>query len=148
MEAREIVSSVLEELNSQISERKQKVILNIDQNLPLIDTDSKLFRIVVQNLISNASKYTHPEGQITVSLQKVQENLVFAVVDTGIGIPADEQEKVFTKFFRSSNATKGSVDGVGLGLYIVKQVMEVLGGSVSFKSEEGSGTTFTATLPI
>jgi len=103
--------------------------------------------MIVQNLLTNASKYTPSGGTISVSLQKSQDGIVLVVSDNGIGIPQDQQGRIFTKLFRASNATEGSAEGTGLGLYIVKSVTEALGGSISFESKEGAGTTFTVQLP-
>ncbi len=99
-------------------------------------------RSIVTNLISNAVKYTPEGGKVTLRLFEKQGVVVFEISDTGIGIPEDEQERLFSEFFRASNARTLSETGTGLGMAIVKATVEQHGGSVEFESEQGKGTTF------
>ena len=117
--------------------------------------------MIVQNLMSNAVKYT-PEknGMVTLTMRKTTtaENHVhmlsgasyfyFSVADSGYGIPKEQQSKIFTKLFRADNVRVLDVEGTGLGLYLVKQVVEKLGGRIWFDSTEGKGTTFYLILPF
>ena len=116
--------------------------------LPMVETDPDKLRRIMTNLLSNAVKYTPPGGKISVVLEKKGNNVAVSVADTGVGIPKAEQSRVFEKFFRSHNITKLAPDGTGLGLFIVKSLVEVMGGKISFTSEEAKGTTFYFTLPI
>ncbi len=113
---------------------------------PLVLVDEKLIRHIITNLISNAIKYS-PQGtiaefHITLDPQKV----VFQIRDQGIGITAEDQEKLFTAFHRGSNARR--IPGTGLGLSIVKQCVDLHQGSITVKSEPGHGSTFTVTIPL
>jgi signal transduction histidine kinase len=117
-------------------------------DIPLIPLDLNLVKIVVQNLITNAIRYTPPKGTVKVSISRVGEMATLTVTDTGVGIPEVQQSSVFKKMFRASNAVKTVPDGTGLGLYISKSIVEQFGGDISFVSKEGGGTTFTVHVPI
>ncbi|GGR71038.1 hypothetical protein GCM10010269_07250 [Streptomyces humidus] len=103
---------------------------------------------VLMNLLSNAVKFTPKGGKVTFTADSRDGEAVVTVSDTGIGIPAEEQEKLFRRFFRASNATEAAIPGTGLGLTIVRNIIANHGGEVEVESEEGRGTTFTARLPI
>lgn len=111
------------------------------------ETDPRLLNIILSNLISNSVKYVTSGGEVSYQYELEGDNLIITVSDTGIGIPKNEQGQLFTKFFRASNASTHKTTGTGLGLYIVKQSVEKLGGAIELVSEEGKGTTFTITLP-
>ena len=102
---------------------------------------------VLQNLVSNAIKFSHEGEQVTVHLGQEDTDVVLAISDTGIGIPDDEQDQVFSRFFRSSLAVEEEIQGTGLGLALVRTVVEWHGGSVDVDSVEGEGTTVTVRLP-
>ena len=111
--------------------------------------DIKKMRNVVQNLIDNAIKYTHPGGFVTITLALEGNNmLAVSVKDTGIGIPEDQQNQIFQKFFRGDNARKLETEGSGLGMYIAKEIVEMHKGRLRFESRENKGSTFTFTLPM
>lgn len=120
----------------------------LSENIPSIMVAPKRFFEVIQNLISNAIKYNRPNGSVTVTLQTSKKHMRISVTDTGIGIPASEQGKIFSKFFRAGNAIASTVEGTGLGLFVVKSFIEENGGIVRFKSTEGVGTTFIIELPL
>lgn len=111
-------------------------------------TDPTLLRIVLQNLLSNATKYTRKDAHISLELMQSGDRYAITVTDEGMGIPLAEQPRVFQKFFRAKNVRKMDTDGNGLGLYITKSIVERLGGTIAFKSEEGKGTAFTVTFPL
>ena len=102
---------------------------------------------MVTNLLFNAIKYTPANGTVHLQAGHCGERVRIDIIDTGIGIPAEELEHVFDEFFRASNAIKGKQEGSGLGLSIVKQVVERHGGTISVQSDEGCGSTFTVLLP-
>ncbi len=110
--------------------------------------DKELIGQVVTNLISNAISYSEENKTIHVELSKKADRIFITVKDEGIGISKDEQEKLFTKFFRSRNASKYSTTGSGLGLYIIRKVLDVCNGKIEVESEPGKGTTFTVALPL
>lgn len=111
-------------------------------------TDPTLLRIVLQNLLSNATKYTPKGAHVRLELSRSGPHFSITVADEGMGIPPAEQKRVFQKFFRAKNVRQMDTDGNGLGLYITKSIVERLGGAIGFKSEEGKGTTFTVTFPL
>lgn len=101
----------------------------------------------IDNLLSNAIKFTPAGGSVTASVRTIDGGVEFAVRDTGIGIPEDEQGMLFTRFFRASTATRNAVPGVGLGLTITRAIVIAHGGTMDVTSEEGVGTEFRFTLP-
>jgi PAS domain S-box-containing protein len=143
-----LVRDVMEELHAQISERHHVVELKLDEKLPTFMADPKVLRIVIQNIISNAVKYTRPKGKITITLAREDHSVRLDVADTGIGIPDSSKERIFEKFYRADNATAVVTDGTGLGLYFAKSVIEQSHGRLWFTSEENHGTTFSLTLPL
>ncbi|MER7901293.1 ATP-binding protein [Streptomyces sp. NPDC096046] len=114
----------------------------------LLTADGDQLDRVLMNLLSNAVKFTPEGGKITVRAEAREGEAVLSVSDTGIGIPVAEQEKLFQRFFRASNATDAAIPGTGLGLTIVRTIVANHGGEMSVHSEEGRGTTFTARLPV
>jgi signal transduction histidine kinase len=102
---------------------------------------------VLDNLVSNAIKFTNEGGSVTVSVDAGDDGARIVVSDTGIGIPAEEQGQVFSRFFRSSTATRGAIPGTGLGLAISRALVEQHGGTIALTSREGEGTTVTVSLP-
>lgn len=146
---RSISESILSELRPQIELKEIKVKEEYSENLPWMETDPKLVRIVFQNLLSNAVKYTPEKGVIQISLSHERpEEVLLTVADTGYGIPLKDQAKIFTKMFRADNAKEADPDGTGLGLYIVKLVLDEMGGRIWFTSAENQGTTFYVILPV
>jgi signal transduction histidine kinase len=118
-------------------------------DVPPVDSGSDLLQQVMENLVSNAIKYTPKGGEIEVRFSRTGENEVrIAVRDTGIGIPAEEQSKLFTEFFRASNAKRLTSSGTGLGLALVKKTVERHKGRVLVTSDESQGTTVVIDLPI
>ena len=105
-------------------------------------------RARVLPLISNASKYTPEGGAVTVSLEPDDDSVVITVADTGRGISKTDQARLFDRFFRSRDARDSAIQGVGLGLTIVKTIVDAHGGSITADSELGHGSTFTVRLPM
>lgn len=145
---KELADDVLKELKPQIVSKKLTVTRNYQPTVPVMNIDPKLTRIVFQNLLSNAVKYTPAKGSVSVSLELIAKAVRITVQDTGYGIPATAQAKIFTKLFRADNARAKDTDGTGLGLYIVKSIVEQSGGRVWFESVENRGTTFYVDLPL
>jgi len=132
----------------QIDIKKLKIKTDFDPSLPIINLDPKLMRIVVTNLLSNSVKYTPEGGTITLGLKKQKNGILFSISDTGMGIPMGQQSKIFTKMFRADNVKAADTHGTGLGLYIVKSIVEESHGKIWFESKENKGTTFYVTLPL
>lgn len=144
----EIAESVLRELYVKIQESSLNVTASYEENFPKVNVDPKLMRVIIQNLLSNAMKYTKKGGSIAFSLTKDAQNLLIKVSDTGVGIPKAVQDKIFVKLFRADNARVVESEGTGLGLYIIKSIIERGGGRTWFESEENKGTTFFVELPL
>ena len=116
--------------------------------------------MIFQNLISNAVKFSQSSGIIKINLLKLnkdesfseknihEDSLIFSISDSGIGIPTYQQKNIFSKLFRADNARESGIEGTGLGLYVVKSIVDQSGGSVWFKSEENKGTSFNISFPI
>ncbi len=139
----------------------------IFDKLPIINLDPRLTKMVFENIVSNAVKYTPRGGTVRISIQKTNENILIKISDTGCGIPREQQPKMFTKLFRADNVKKIESIGTGLGLYIVKAVIEKSGGKIWFESpsmelllekdqkkeeipidKRDGGTTFYITIPL
>lgn len=141
-----IADDVLEELQTQIDEKKLKIEKKYKKGVPIIKSDRKLIRIVFQNLLSNAVAYTTSKGKISIEIKKTDMGVHIEIEDDGCGIPYNAQPTIYTKFFRADNARAIKSDGTGLGLYITKSIIKTLGGTISFKSKEGDGTTFSVDI--
>ena len=115
-------------------------------DLPELDADPLRLTQMLDNLISNAVKFTPEGGTVTVTAAPNGEAVHLEIADTGVGIPADEMEKLFDRFFRAS--TSAVAQGTGLGLSIVKSIVDVHGGTIAVESTEGVGTTFVVDLPV
>ena len=111
-----------------------------------VNVDEKLLRHVLVNLISNAFKYSPEGGPVAFQVRVGNGEAAFEVVDRGIGIPSEDQPRLFETFHRARNV--GSISGTGLGLAIVKKSLDLHGGSISFDSAPGKGTRFEVTIPL
>jgi signal transduction histidine kinase len=113
-----------------------------------ISADREKIQLALQNLIENAVNYSPSGGDVTISLSCDNMNLTFAIADKGMGIPKKQQERIFSKFFRGENAIRMETEGTGLGLFLVKNIIENHGGKVWFQTEENRGSTFYFSLPL
>ncbi|RMG76872.1 MAG: PAS domain S-box protein [Chloroflexi bacterium] len=126
--------------------KQHHMVFEANQDVINASVDPNLLRHTLDNLLTNAIKYTPPGGDIQFHLHMNGENnCQIIITDSGIGIPKADQDRIFSSFFRASNVAERK--GTGLGLSIAKQMVELHGGTIEFKSEEGKGTTFTITLP-
>jgi signal transduction histidine kinase len=116
--------------------------------LPPVLGDSEELSRVFANLISNAIKYTPPDGRVRVGVEKRDAQIVISVTDTGMGISREEQKKVFDEFFRGHDAIAGKIAGTGLGLAIAKKIVEAHRGYLELESELHQGSTFRVILPV
>jgi PAS domain S-box-containing protein len=150
-----IIEGVLnEKFKTQMEEKKILSEKKLKSGVCAINADPNLFQMIVDNLISNAIKYTPENGKITVELDRFkagttvgnkklsEDACIIMIADNGYGIPRDEQDKIFTRFYRAANAKDKKIPGTGLGLYMVKMFIEKMGGEIWFESEEGKGTKF------
>lgn len=113
----------------------------------IISGDPHLITMIFQNLLVNAIKYSNRDGKVIMEIIKQSPHVIIKVIDNGIGITKKQQSQIFTRFFRADNAKKKDAEGTGLGLYIIKNIIENSGGTITFASTENKGTTFTVTLP-
>ncbi len=143
-----IVKSVIGELRPRIAHKKLSLKEEYAPDIPELWFDPQHMRMIFQNLLSNAVKYTPEGGVVTVSVRPEGDNIFFSVADSGIGIPKEQQPQIFNKLFRADNAREVDTTGTGLGLYIIKSIIEKAGGSLRFESEQGTGTIFYGILPI
>ncbi|OHA46651.1 MAG: hypothetical protein A3A80_02185 [Candidatus Terrybacteria bacterium RIFCSPLOWO2_01_FULL_44_24] len=116
--------------------------------IPLIAIDEERIGLAINNLLSNAINYTLAGGKITIKSEALEEEIRVSITDTGVGIPKDEIKKLFVKFFRASNVIRMQSSGTGLGLFIVKNIIERHGGKIWAESQEGHGSVFTFTIPF
>lgn len=144
----EIADSVVEELSHEVFLKKIKFDKKYNPKKIEINIDPKLTRIIFQNLLSNSVKYTQEKGKVSLFLEKNEKDVLIKVIDNGYGIPKSAQDKIFNKLFRADNIKEKDTNGTGLGLYIVKAIIEQSGGKIWFESEENKGTTFFVSIPL
>lgn len=143
----EIIQEIMTELRPAAKVKRIKLNFTCQSDDTSALTDPLLVKEVCANLLSNAIKYTPDKGTVTISLEAPAQQFIINIHDTGYGIPKSEQKRVFTKFFRAENILNKDTSGTGLGLYLVKQIAESLGGDISFRSTEGKGSQFKFSLP-
>jgi len=146
---RRLAEDVLNEQKLKIEKKHLIITRKFTKDISTFSTDPKLLRMIFQNLLSNAIEYIASGGKIDFSLSlDGAKTLRIQVSDTGYGIPRNQHDQIFTKFFRADNVRDKDTEGTGLGLYIVKSVIENSGGKIWFESEENKGTIFYVRLPI
>lgn len=143
----EIFKSLVPDLVMRARTQRRKLTFNIPQDLPTIAADRTSLSEVIINLVDNAIKYSHEDGEINIAAARKDNFVEVTVVDHGIGMPESVVGNLFNKFYRS-HRSRESVGGTGLGLYICKAIIEGHGGTIWVSSKEGTGTTFGFTLPI
>jgi signal transduction histidine kinase len=143
-----IVEQEIDGLMPSAVSRNLKFKYKKPDNFPEMNLDEGKMRQVIMNFADNALYYSHDGTTIVVSLSVEGNKAVFTVKDTGIGVPVSEQDQLFGKFFRATNAKKQRPDGTGVGLFLAKKVVDAHGGQIIFKSVEGKGSTFGFELPI
>lgn len=146
------IVSLLEETLFEFSGESHKknieiIFIKPDGNLPKVTCDKEMIRVIVQNLIENAIKYSRSGDKVFCSVRTENNEFELSIRDTGIGIPEEDQKNIFNKFFRAQNAKEKELIGSGLGLYTVKNIVEKHDGKIWFESN-GDGTTFFLVLPI
>jgi|GEM_PF-1335237 len=147
-DAVKLIADIVREQSSKFSSRDQTVTFKKPKSKLRIHTDATKLRMVIENVIDNASKYTPTGKNITIQLTRSHGMAKIAIKDEGVGIAEKDIKKIFQKFLRLDNPMSMEVGGTGLGLYWVKKVVELHGGSVSVTSKVGEGSTFTIVLPL
>ena len=140
-------NAILDEYVEKITEKKITIKRSDEPEGLVFSSDSRLLHIIVSNLMSNAVKYVEAEGMVTLSFKLTDNKIFITVADDGIGVPEEEVGNLFAKFYRASNAQHHKAEGTGLGLYIVKQSVEKLGGTIEVVSGLDKGANFTVILP-
>jgi PAS domain S-box-containing protein len=143
----ELAREMFTEFRPAARAKNIEMIASIPDSVAPIRTDSLLVKEVCANLLSNAIKYTPEGGKVSFSLTETSKEIRWQVTDTGYGIPKTDQKNIFLKFFRAKNITSKDVSGTGLGLYLIKNIADSLGGDLWFDSVENEGTTFHFHLP-
>lgn len=143
-----IIEQSLQEIIDNLNHKKLQLVENYPYELPAIQGDSTQLRQAMVNLLSNAIKYTPEGGTITVNARSDDKNFHYSVEDTGIGIPDDMQEGIFSQLYRAERPEIAHIEGTGVGLSLVKEIIQRHGGDVWFKSEEGVGSEFGFWIPL
>ena len=126
--------------------KDREIILKHSLDSAVIEQDEKLLKLILNNLLSNAAKYSDENSKIEFGLEIEQENVIFTIRDFGIGIPEEQQKNIFDVFYRANNV--GNINGTGLGLSVIKESLELLEGKIGLKSIVSEGTEFTVTIPL
>ncbi len=143
-----IVLNIVDRLSTQAAEKQIDLKMDyVPRGLTVMATEDGLHRVFL-NLIGNAVKYTSHGGKVDVRMDQCEDEVVTAIIDTGVGIPEADLPHVFEEFYRASNVKQEGITGTGLGLAIVKDLVERYEGRISVHSTVGEGTTFTVVLPM
>jgi signal transduction histidine kinase len=144
----DLIENVIFEFTSETKKRGVELLfLKPEQPLPLLKADEAKLRIVIENLIENAIKYSQSGDKVFISIENKDNTMRINVKDTGIGIPEEARSQIFEKFFRAPNAISHAQVGSGLGLFTSKRIIEQHSGTLSFEPNTPKGTTFYFTLP-
>jgi signal transduction histidine kinase len=146
VDIREIIEQAVSAQQPSMAEKGLKVSVDLPPNLPLVEADAERIGQVLRNLLNNASVHTPANGEVRVTVQLVDAEVVVSVRDTGSGIPPTHLPYIFERFYRADKSRTRATGGAGLGLAIVKQLIEAHGGRIWAESTEGSGSVFTFTL--
>lgn len=138
---------IIDVIEPTVKQKKIHFVKNMPASMPTVLLDKRYTRMTIENLLTNAVKYTPEGGKVTLDVSFKDGTMHCEVSDTGCGIPKEDQGKIFGKMFRASNV-RNAVEGNGFGLYVAKGAVEGQGGTIGFSSKEGAGTTFTVTLPV
>ncbi|MDQ3076287.1 MAG: HAMP domain-containing histidine kinase [bacterium] len=145
----ELIDSSLFDFSGEAHTRGIEVIfLKPEARIHQINTDKEKIRVVIQNLVENAIKYSDLHGKVFITVKEHEGMIQVSVKDTGVGISEDGKSKIFEKFYRDPEAQKKEIIGSGIGLYTTKRIVESTGGEIWFESNKGEGTTFYFTIPF
>jgi two-component system phosphate regulon sensor histidine kinase PhoR len=148
MDIGSLLQQIVSVIQDQVHHKDFVIQLEIEKPLPAIKTDRESMTQAITNLIDNAVKYSGDSRNIIVRAYAEDQYLIFTVKDFGIGIRKEEIDKVFERFYRGGNELTRTVKGSGLGLTLVKQIVEAHHGKIEVESEVGNGSTFTVRIPL
>lgn len=148
MNLKSVIETVITEIQGSIKERKITVKQRYPAKIRAIPLDKNLIYVALTNLFANAVKYNKEKGTISVSVEATKAAYRVRISDTGMGIPANQQDRIFSRMFRADNARMANIQGSGLGLYITKWIIESAGGTIGFTSTMNKGSTFIFTIPF
>lgn len=144
---RKLLDTVVQNLHAEIKDKRHHISIDVSEDLPKVNLDPQLIGQVYANFLTNAITYTQKEGHISIKVWQKDSKIISRISDNGYGIPQAYQSKLFQKFFRAPNATGLETDGSGLGLYLIKAILDSTGGRIWYSSKEGRGSTFWFSLP-
>jgi two-component system sensor histidine kinase VicK len=145
----ELLQQCINEVGPLAGQKDVKIDFKYDSSIKKVSVDTVIFAQVVHNLLTNAIRYTKPgSGLVQVHFDRLDNGYLLSVKDNGIGIPKSSQANIFNRFYRAKNAASAEEQGTGLGLYMIKLMLESAGCDVWFESSAGNGTTFYVQLPM
>ncbi|MBU0661172.1 PAS domain S-box protein [Patescibacteria group bacterium] len=144
----DIAKEALEEIEIQAAQKKIKIETTFPKKLAKMNLDKKLTYMIFQNLLSNAVKYNQEGGKVSLTIKADKKYVQIIIADNGLGIPKSQHDKIFSKLFRADNVRETDTEGTGLGLYIIKSILDQVNGKISFVSAKDKGTTFHVFIPI
>jgi len=142
----DLTGAVLKNYKKQAQKNGTKIEVLVQDGLPPVFADKKKIQMVIEHLIDNALKYGRPNQTVRVEIEKTGKKVRLSVSDQGVGISEKDAGKIFQKFFRAGNVLRHQIEGIGLGLYIARQIIEKSGGQIDFKSRENKSSTFWFTI--
>ena len=143
-----VMEDILKDMALLAEEKTLDIRIDIPEDFPIITADRQKFDLIVMNLFHNAIKFTPNRGQVTLKAHKNRNRVFISISDTGIGIPHEKFDKIFDRFYQVEPSLTREYGGIGLGLAIVRSLVEICGGEITVESEQGQGTSFTFSLPI
>ncbi len=143
----DLINSIISEVGDSINENQHKVKIIKPKIKVIARADEHMLRMVIENIITNAIKYTKNKGKITITVKELKQQIVVKIQDSGVGIKEEDMEMLFKQFSRIPNELSKSVSGTGIGLYLANHLMQLHGGTIDVSSIYGKGTTFTLRFP-
>jgi signal transduction histidine kinase len=144
----DVVPREVELLKAQLEGKNMGVSIDIPKDVPHVWADARRLGQVISNLLSNAVKYSREDSTVMVTAERVGDNVIVRVADSGIGISPDESDRLFDRFYRSRDDAVRATPGAGLGLAITRYLVEMQGGIIWVESEKGYGSTFSFSIPV
>lgn len=148
VDIRQVIKQTLSDIEKKLIQKRIHVNVSIDDKVRPLRLDEHIMGIILTNLLTNAVKYSLDGSQVSIGVDCDDQNMIISVADQGCGIPKSDQDKIFKKMYRAENAIKNEPDGTGLGLYIIREILDKVDGSIVFKSVENKGSTFTVRIPL